>query len=135
MHPDDLLGEPCPAEHDLVDLGLPFSEPWTCPRADVAALVAVKADLRTLGLKLNRLVVLVTQDVEWTDHNTSGAPGAQAGGHDLVEEVTPLGLVSGGRHDVGKYMGADFEGRCFPGLSGVASLRAVHDQRRPHART
>src|SRR4029077_2680089 len=76
----------------LVDLALPVPEPGTGARADVAALVAVDADARAFRLQLDGLHVLVAEDVERADDDARGATGAEAGGHDLLVEVAPLGL-------------------------------------------
>ena len=84
MDADDLVNRAGPAEQHPIDLRLPLPEPGTGSGADVAALVAVGAHVRAQPHGLDGLVVLVAEDVEWTDDHTGGAPGAQPGDNDLV---------------------------------------------------
>src|SRR5207253_4368483 len=82
-----------------VDLGLPLAKPGARPGADVAAPIAVRAVVGGSLVEVERAVgavlaagVVVAEDVEGAHHHARRAPGAQAGGHDLVEELAPLRL-------------------------------------------
>src|SRR5205823_15035725 len=90
-----------PPEEELVDLRLPGPEPGAGPGARRAAPVAVAAAARAeLVLEVERPVdvlgVLVAEDVVRAGDDAAGAAGAQAAGHDLVEQVLPVQLL--GRH-------------------------------------
>src|SRR5207249_6931523 len=70
----------------LVDLRLPLAEARACERAEGTASVAVRTDVGTVLLELDRLVVLVAQDVERARHDTGRASGAQPREHHRSEE-------------------------------------------------
>ena len=98
MDADDLLHGASPAEQHPIDLRFPLPEPGAGSSADVATFVTVGAHVRAQPHRLDGLVVLVAEDVEWTDDHTGGTPRAQPGDNDLVVEIPPLSLVGGGGH-------------------------------------
>ena len=106
----------CPAEEELVDLGLPGAEPRARAGARRAAALAVAAVVgRVAVLELERPVdpvgVAVTEHVVRARDDAAGASRAEPRRDDLFVEVPPVQLL--GRHR--RESSIAISGKAYPG--------------------